>query len=505
MGFCKEEKYFRLDCSYLWGTNVNSGEHLLLYCRKAFVEQFCFLREQVLEHGALGWIQGSPGTGKTTTTLSFCMTLDRNEWSFKCIRLKARSNTCVVEVTGNKRRTCSFAKESEGEQMTLLLEGLSDGKKSLLVLDGYLTHQESHTRALVACIRWRDADRQNRRLVVVTSMASRGKAYDEEDREMGLKEHIVASWRIDEYLEAVQFDEFYSKVAPTLEMNVTGEALGFKMTTRPRSKEERVRHKHYLAGGSCRYMFDMTAAEVLRSLDLALQSAPNLQDLFRGHVGASSGDMTNRLIATMVTQEKVVRFPVSKYVASNLAASVGAVDILRRMLTAFRGPRAMHRYLLEMLFFEKVRRDLSITYRGSSEPEVLKACNLVVIFDPSQDTDSLPHTRVCLKPICEFQGGWDAIIVDQDDKVVQFFQLTVAKDHSLKLSYFLTALKALGIPAGEIWTIRIVFVVPPEDGMLFRIASVKDEGALEQYMWKKGEERSMVQAASIDFNRGFVG
>uniref|UniRef100_A0A7S4K0A2 Uncharacterized protein n=1 Tax=Guillardia theta TaxID=55529 RepID=A0A7S4K0A2_GUITH len=355
MGFCKEEKYFRLDCSYLRGTNVNSGEHLLLYCRKAFLEQFRFLQEQVLEHGALGWIQGSPGTGKTTTTLSFCMKLDRNEWSFKCIRLKARSNTCVVEVTGNKRRTCSVAKESEGEQMKLLLEGLLDGKKSLLVLDGYLTHQESHTRALVACIGWRDADRQNRRLVVVTSMASRGKTYDEEDRELGLKEHIVPSWRIDEYLEAVQFDEFYNKVAPTLEMNVTGEVLGFKMTTRPRSKEERVRHKHYLAGGSCRYMFDMTAAEVLRSLDLALLCAPNLQDLFRGHVGASSGDLTNRLTATLVTQEKVVRFPVSKYVASNLAASAGAVDILRRMLTAFRGPRAMHGYLLEMLFFEEVR------------------------------------------------------------------------------------------------------------------------------------------------------
>ena len=164
----------------------------------------------------------------------------------------------------------------------------------------------------------------------------------------------------------------------------------------------------------------------------------------------------------------------------------------------------MHGYLLEMLFFEEVRRDLSITYRGSSEPEVLKACNLVVIFDPSQDTVSLPHTRVCLKPISEFQGGYDAIIVDQDDKVVQFFQLTVARDHSLKLSYFLTALEALRIPPGGIWTIRIVFVELPENEMLFRIAPVKDDGALEQYMWKKGEELSMVQVASIDFNRGYV-
>ncbi|EKX33524.1 hypothetical protein GUITHDRAFT_120269 [Guillardia theta CCMP2712] len=379
MGFCKEEKYFRLDRSCSRGTNVNSGEHLLLYCRQAFLEQFRFLREQVLEHGALGWIQGCPGTGKTTTTLSFCMVLDRNEWSFTCIRLKAISDTFVVEVSGNRRRTYSVATESEWKQMTLLLEGLSDSKKSLMVLDGYLSYQESHKRALVACVGWREADRQNRRLVVVMSSAFRGKIYDEEDRELGLKEHIVPSWRIDEYLEAVQFDEFYNQVAPSLEMNVTGEILSLEMTTGSKSKQQRVRHKHYLAGGSCRYMFDMTAAEVLR---------------------------------------------------------------------CFLGG-----------------------YHESADCQY-------------EHTDSLPHTRACLKPISEFQGGYDAIIVDQDEKVVQFFQLTVSMDHSLKLWWDMDD--------------KDCFVVPPENKELFRIAPVEDAGALEQYMWKKGEELSMAQVAKSE-------
>ena len=77
-------------------------------------------------------------------------------------------------------------------------------------------------------------------------------------------------------------------------------------------------------------------------------------------------------------------------------------------------------------------------------------------------------------------------------------------DHSLKLSYFLTALEALGIPPGGTWTIRIVFVVPPENEMLFRVARVEDDWALEHYMWKQGEKVSMAQVASIDFNRGCV-
>ncbi|EKX47851.1 hypothetical protein GUITHDRAFT_106401 [Guillardia theta CCMP2712] len=504
MGFCMEEKYFRLDCSYFMGTSEDNREQLLLYCRAAFLEQFRFLRKQVLEQGALGWIQGSPGTGKTTTTLSFCMTLDMNEWSFKYIRLKAKDNTFVVAVEGNKRKTCSVAK-AERKQLTQLLEELSGGKKSLLVLDGYLTHQEYHIKALDACIIWRNADRQNRRLVVVTSMASRGKTYEEEEKHMQLEQHIVPSWRIDEYLDAVQLDEFYDKVKANLEMDVDADILGVKVTNGPKSKEQRVNHKHYLAGASCRYMFDITSEKVLEYLDLAFQRAPNLQDLFRGNVGASAADMTNRLIATFVVQKRVVWYPVSKYVASNLTASVGAVDMLRKMFTTFKGPRAMHGHLLEMLFFEEVRRDLSITYEKSNQPEVLKACNFVVNFDPSQQTDLLPHERVCYKPISEFQGGYDALIVDQIKKVVQFFQMTVAMDHSFKLSYFLSALEALRIPPGRTWTIRIVVVVPPENRWSFRIAPVKDDGALEQYMWTKWLERSMAEVASIDFDRGYIG
>ena len=52
MGFCNDNKYFRLDASYL----QRDGE-LLLYCREAFTHLHCFLRERVVEKQALGWIQ----------------------------------------------------------------------------------------------------------------------------------------------------------------------------------------------------------------------------------------------------------------------------------------------------------------------------------------------------------------------------------------------------------------------------------------------------------------
>eukprot|EP00960_Hanusia_phi_P021300 629620-Hanusia_phi.AAC.1 len=48
--------------------------------------------------------------------------------------------------------------------------------------------------------------------------------------------------------------------------------------------------------------------------------------------------------------------------------------------------------------------------------------------------------------MCEFEGGYDGVIVDKGKKRVQFVQLTIAEKHSFKLSFFLKALKALGVP-----------------------------------------------------------
>eukprot|EP00960_Hanusia_phi_P007029 200214-Hanusia_phi.AAC.1 len=68
---------------------------------------------------------------------------------------------------------------------------------------------DAHERVYEECRGWRDGDREHRRLVVVTSMASRGKVKEEEDKANELRVHNVVSWTLDEYLEAVQHDELY--------------------------------------------------------------------------------------------------------------------------------------------------------------------------------------------------------------------------------------------------------------------------------------------------------
>ncbi|KAI3655887.1 hypothetical protein MP638_006821 [Amoeboaphelidium occidentale] len=70
---------FELDTNYLAGAGLPVSNKLVLYCRPQFHKQFEFLQKTVCEDAALGYILGPPGTGKSTTTLAFASTLNRDE------------------------------------------------------------------------------------------------------------------------------------------------------------------------------------------------------------------------------------------------------------------------------------------------------------------------------------------------------------------------------------------------------------------------------------------
>ncbi|EKX52594.1 hypothetical protein GUITHDRAFT_150589 [Guillardia theta CCMP2712] len=325
---------------------------------------------------------------------------------------------------------------------------------------------------------------------------------------MKLEEHLVVSWTMHEYLEAVQSDEFYEKVEGVLEMDLDSlsprlREWGIEMTQTASSKEARVRQKHYLAGGSCRYMFEMTADTVLEVIDRALLSSPDLELIFRGSIGPSSMQIVNRLIATFKIDGVVSWLPVSMYVSWRLMLQVEEEELTRICSKFGTRSAAVKGTLFELMFFKEVQRGLRLTYRRKrSRP--IKArpweSRSIVFFDPLQLKISLPTTSVCFRPISELQGGYDAVIVDKDAKRAVFVQVTVAEKHSLKLSFFLDTLRALGIPAGLVWKVEIIFLIPRERMPVFRISPVEDCGALETYGWKKGEERKQAKVACLTLN-----
>eukprot|EP00961_Rhodomonas_salina_P220036 2974868-Rhodomonas_salina.1 len=151
------------------------------------------------------------------TTLSFCFSQEMSEWSVTILRIGKQKRFRCIQTTGDKRRWCKSNNHMAAKLTAKVLAGWSERQKHLVILDGMTSNIDAHERVYEECRGWRDDDRKHRRLVVVTSMASRGKVKDEEDRSNKLRAHNVVSWTLDEYLEAVQYDKLYKVVEPMLD------------------------------------------------------------------------------------------------------------------------------------------------------------------------------------------------------------------------------------------------------------------------------------------------
>eukprot|EP00960_Hanusia_phi_P044345 756593-Hanusia_phi.AAC.2 len=84
--------------------------------------------------------------------------------------------------------------------------------------------------------------------------------------------------------------------------------------------------------------------------------------------------------------------------------------------------------------------------------------------------------------------------------MIKFVQVTIAKKHAFKLRYFLQALKALKIPPGDGWTVKVLFVVPLKRLEEFMVEPVYDSGSLVSYGWECGKEAERADVVGINVN-----
>lgn len=108
-----QSRLFLLDSEYLENSGLSSDK-LILYCRDTFQKQFTFLQERVIKKIRVGYIPGPTGTGKSTTTLDFASTLDRDDWVITWIHLIQRNyHACVRFVRGLKQTRTIKDKDME--------------------------------------------------------------------------------------------------------------------------------------------------------------------------------------------------------------------------------------------------------------------------------------------------------------------------------------------------------------------------------------------------------
>ncbi|KAI3657466.1 hypothetical protein MP638_002729 [Amoeboaphelidium occidentale] len=529
---------FELDANYLAGAGLPVSNKLVLYCRPLFHEQFEFLRKTVCEDSYFGWILGPPGTGKSTTALAFASTLVRTEWIVTWIHLSRRYLPVCVRYEGNQKKSLKIPQEGDND-VKHLLECDQGNKKHIVFLDGFLANKQSHEafmdavaswreldeenrRAVVICsmsspfmdavASWRELDEENRRAVVICSMSSRGENNDAEDALHNVKEFFVYSWELEEYIEAVQHEDFFNNVRDKLDAGFDAEETSDATASLAQGSSSAIvsidrrraliESKFYYAGGSCRYMFDFDTATVMEKLSTAIEKVDDIVPYIKRSIGPQSNHIVNRLICVVRSRRGLGRLSTFKYIVSEWAASLLAIingpDLVKSLAEVARRESnpSMDGWLLEMWFFAQIRNS-DLTLLESTDTQVQWAkCPVEELTSISV----ISNEPIWLKPVKWNQGGYDAIFIDKRAKYIRFVQVTRGKEHSLKLQYFASFLNELAKSAQsfEIDKLDIVFIVLREKIADFKVSKITGSGLLKQFGFEQGNEREKLKVLGIE-------
>jgi hypothetical protein len=502
-------KYIEINNKYLQGTPLASGSHnQIIFVRPEVFRLFSSLREVASDDSVGCTISGPPGIGKSLSTYVFmCTLLDTH---------------VITWVNDNTLRWPTYVQFDKGSKISGTLEGHTSllallrkpelgARRHVVILDGY---RDSSLELGKTCGTWVYENLQLHRYVVVTSMGG-----FKVDVRLGDSLHWIKfslrSWTKQDHLEAVKCDSFFEYVKDKLDANIVPNSKIQDFTPTP---AELVKSKFYFAGGSSRYMFDLSTEKVIADIHENVERCENLSKHVSGTIGGSSSQAVNSLLASYGRgSSHVSSVPVSEYAASVLAERLGPSYVLnlRNSMVGCMTP-VFDGILFHMWFFAKLKSSGLVFFeRGFNFgfytnwirrrwPE-----SEFVNFNPEKSIPffMLSEGGVWLKPSKWNQGGYDAVYLVPAKKSITFVQITKADTHSFKTEHF----NQLLVTIEAIWKIdithlEICFLVPSDRAQTFKVQSPSEPGLFAKYFvlgrkgvkWERTKELEHVKICSVD-------
>jgi hypothetical protein len=372
-----------------------------------------------------------------------------------------------------------------------------DDKKNIIFLDGYSIN-EKHKELLICINNWYRENRDNKRIIVISSMSSRGKSKDDEDFKNNIEEFFMYSWNLDEYKIAIQNDDFFDSIKSNLDSIINTKEIS--------SKEELIESKFYYAGGSSRYMFTYPTKSVIGKLNQAIISCHDLMAYIENYVGEGSENVINRLFNIYEINSKKRKSIISEYVSTEIGIKFGpkVIQKLWKFIEKYKNP-SMEGWMLEIWFFANLQNEGIKLYDINDNIVDIKKSD-ILNFDPdnlSYIKDILINSKksIWLKPLKWNQGGYDVVNVDVNNNIVKFFQITRSSEHSFKLKYFYELMLNFS-NYFETKTLEIYFIVPKDNILNFNIpnSKVDGHGLLQPFKWEKGKEVNNIKICGIEFD-----
>lgn len=251
----------------------------------------------MIHNAKIGVISGTPGTGKSLISYCYAASISRQrDWKVIWVHLSSVMSRNVPNMDliifseGIK-----FTKTVPEEFMLKFLREMmpKPDQKIILVLDGYTDASAQIGKAVV---HWFRADKENRRVLTVSSMGSDVRSKPHKDRANNIERFKQVSWTWGEYVEAISSEEFYNSIADMLDAPcIVDSPLG------------KLRAKFFYAGSCARFMFSFKTRQVVAEIGKSLAET-DAKALFSS---AGTPQAINRLFGCSSSYE--LR-PVSDYV-----------------------------------------------------------------------------------------------------------------------------------------------------------------------------------------------
>ena len=464
--------------------NLNKGikGDMILYSRESLKSQFAFLREDVINKGKKGWVLGPPGTGKSVAGFAFSRNLAASGWMVTWISFLDGLPATCVQFDVNQWYSGSIC---PGMHIDELLEGRTN-PYHLVFLDGYRDGHEASFVFLGECEHWarQQLAGERRRLAIVSSMCAHKSRQHSVERHFE-KEFYFDSWSLDELQAACDNEHILNAFNDFIDASTSA------------VKAERIAAKYYYAGGSARFMFEMTTNEVVSLFKQAMHEISNLSDYICKAFGDQS--IRNILLGSHRNQEGD-RYPflISEYAAIELGTRAGpdGVKAINAAMQPFHNP-AISGWLFEMQFFSTLTsKGLTLSDSNGGILFWDKSQSLIQLQAPPS-ADRFAGPEFWMKPARWNQPGFDAVHVKPQSRLVEFFQITHGTTNNFKIHYFAEFLSSLSKKSD--FNIEIYFVLSRKNICNFKPTSVTGLGCLSNYRnWQRGQEVANIKYLTME-------
>lgn len=218
-----DQKLLSLPIDFFDGFGVVSPETInlkkvVLFLRKPCHDQIAFIKDRVIDKSVIGEIYGPPGTGKSIISYCCAALISREQgwkviWLNICsdVRLSLSDVEVIIFAHGQK-----FRKTLEKDALFRSLSEMTPNPehKILIVIDGFSDALASFETEV---LNWLRRDETNRALLAITTRVTVNHAKKYCDMQKNIERFQQVSWKWEEYLDAIGFDELYENVADVLD------------------------------------------------------------------------------------------------------------------------------------------------------------------------------------------------------------------------------------------------------------------------------------------------